>query len=31
MRKNDWLFEHEAEYFGGRLERLVLDIYELAT
>jgi hypothetical protein len=31
MGKIDWFFEHEAEYFGARLERLVLEIHRLAT
>jgi hypothetical protein len=31
MQKIDWFFEHEAGYFGARLERLVLEIHRLAS
>jgi hypothetical protein len=31
MATIDWFFEHEAEYFGARLQRLVLEIHRLAT
>lgn len=31
MGRIDWFFEHEAEYFQGRLHKLVLEIHKFAT
>lgn len=31
MGKIDWFFAHEADYFEGRLQKLVIEIHRFAT